>query len=121
MPHRLILGVAITLSMFFVALVLAFAWSAGVHDATLTASVSGATPLTEQVATAPSGIDSFEKRCARCHSSDDVTAWTSKQSGNRCEALYGFLQEHRKAPESENRTIALLFAPGCSAASRNSQ
>ena len=121
MSHRLILRLATGLTVFLVLVALAFAWSARVHDASLsarlnaaTAPVSGAPPRKDESATPPLGVESFEKRCARCHSSDDVTAWTSKQSGNRCEALDGFLQKHRKAPEPENRVIALLFAPGCS-------
>jgi len=117
--HRLLLGIAIGLTGFFVIVALAFAWSAGVHDAALagrlnsTIAPASSAPGSEEAAAPPSGIESFEQRCARCHSSSDVTAWTSRQSGNRCEALDEFLQKHRKAPERENRAIALQFAPGC--------
>ena len=121
MSHRLILRVAIGFTVLLVLVALAFAWSASVHDASLTARlnaaiapVSGAPPPADESATPPLGVESFEKRCARCHETDDVSAWISKQSGNRCAALAGFLQKHRKAPEPENRAIALLFAPGCS-------
>ncbi|HVN46738.1 MAG TPA: hypothetical protein VMT66_16025 [Steroidobacteraceae bacterium] len=121
MSHRLILRLAIGLTVFLALVALAFAWSAGLRDGSLTARletatapVGGAPPRNEEPATPPAGIEAFEKRCARCHAADDVTAWTAKQSGNRCEALYELLQKHRKAPEPENRGIALLFDPGCS-------
>lgn len=120
MSHRLVLRLAIAVTVFLGLVALAFAWSARLHDASLparldtaSAGVTGAPPRPDGSATPPSGVETFEKRCGRCHDAGDVTAWTSKQSGNRCAALYELLQKHRKAPEPENQVIASAFAPGC--------
>ena len=133
MPHRLILHLAIGLSVFLVLVALAFAWSARLHDASLPARLDAATaadtpgaagsapPRPDGSVTPPSGVETFEKRCARCHDPEEVTAWTSKQSGDRCAALEERLREHRKAPEPENRVIASLFAPGCAGESAAGQ
>lgn len=130
MSHRIILRVAISLTVFFLVVALAFAWSAKVHDASLATtpnaaiSAPGGTPASgSEGAAAPSavGIETFEKRCARCHDTEDVIGWVSKQPGDRCSALYEFLQKHGKAPETDNYGIAQLFAPGCSAVSQMPQ
>ncbi len=130
MSHRIILRVAISLTVFLLLVALAFAWSARVHDASLTTTPNAAISATDGMpasgsegASAPSavGIESFGKRCARCHDTEDVTGWVSKQPGDQCNALYEFLQKHSKAPEPENHGIALLFAPGCSEASHRLQ
>jgi len=124
MSHRLILRVAIGLTVFLGLVALAFAWSAGVHDARLNAAIAsagGAPSGNDESATPPSGGEIFERRCRRCHSTEAVAAWTSRQSGNQCDALYEFLQKHRMAPQAENRVIALKFAPGCSGESKQPQ
>jgi cytochrome c5 len=122
LSHRIILRIAITLTVFFLFVALAFAWSAKVHDASLTTTPNAAISATDGApasgsvgAAAPraAGIENFERRCARCHDTEDVTGWVSKQPGDHCNALYEFLQKHGKAPEPENYGIALLFAPGC--------
>ena len=124
MSHRNIRRVAIALTVFFVLVALGFAWSASTRDAALEARLHAAVSAASG-ASAPggggatpgaAGLESFEKRCARCHDPEDVTAWASKQPGDQCEALHEFLQQHRRAPEDENRSIAALFAPGCPAA-----
>ena len=125
MSHRFILRAAIGLGVLLVLVALGFAWSAGERDASLTpplntalAPVSRAPARNGESAAPPLGIESFDRRCSRCHTSEAVAAWTAKQSGNRCEALFEFLQRHRMAPELENRVIAALFAPGCSESQR---
>ena len=121
MSHRLILRVAIGLTVFLGLVALAFAWSAGVRDARLNAAIAsagGAPSGNGESATLSSGSEIFEKRCRRCHSTDAVATWTSRQSENQCDALYEFLQKHRMAPQTENRVIALKFAPGCSEESK---
>jgi len=121
MSHRLILHVAIGLTVFLGLVALAFAWSASVHDARLNAAIAsagGARSGNDESTKGPSGSEIFQKRCVRCHSTDAVAAWTSRQSGNQCDALYDFLQKHRMAPQAENRVIAVKFAPGCSGESK---
>jgi cytochrome c553 len=121
MSHRLILRVAVGLAVFLGLAVLAFAWSAGVHDERLDASMAsagGAPQGNDESAKQPSGAQAFDNRCARCHSTDEVASWTSKQSGNQCDALFKWLQKHDRAPEPDNRVIALKFAPGCTGGSQ---
>jgi hypothetical protein len=133
MSHRNIRRIAISLTVFFVLVALGFAWSASTRDAALEARLAaavsaasgpsapgggGAASSGGGAAPGAAGMKSFEKRCARCHEPEHVTAWVSKQPGDQCEALHEFLRQHRKAPEEENRGIAALFAPGCPGAAR---
>jgi hypothetical protein len=126
----MILRFAISLTVFFLLVALAFAWSASVQDASLTTSPNAAISAAEgtpasggEGAAAPSavGMASFEKRCARCHDTEHVIGWVSKQPADQCDALYAFLQKHGKTPEPEDYRIALLFAPGCSGVSQSLQ
>jgi hypothetical protein len=123
--HSIIVRVAWGLSAFLVLTAIAFAWAVNYRERNYAALIAEAERSAPQPAPAAGGADAagaaapsaeaaraaFDKRCAKCHEPEEMSEWvaTLPRDGTEAAALE-FLQQHKKAPEAENRVVAAHLA-----------
>ena len=131
MQHTIIIRMAWAVTCLLIAAAAAFAWGANFKERQYEATAAtlalpahtaasadgaqapdgGADPTGSAARSDEDGQAAFEKRCAKCHETSDVSEWRLAQPGNgRDAALFDFLQKHHKAPEADNRAIVDHFA-----------
>jgi cytochrome c553 len=105
--HSIILRFAIALTVLLVVVSFAFAWAVSHREQKFAARASAADVAysdTEAVA-------AYVKRCSACHVVEQMESWLAARPADQREAaLFGFLQQHGKAPEAENHVIATYLA-----------
>ena len=109
MSHRIILRVAIGLTLLLVLAALAFSVATSQRERRLAART--ASPVTASAM--PASYDaklaaaSFESRCTKCHEMEEMHEWLAANAGgDRPARLLAFLKTHKKAPDAESEAIA---------------
>jgi hypothetical protein len=107
MHHKIILRLAVGLVALLIVASLGFAWGVTGRERRL-AEHGGQTNV---IYTESAGAAAYEQRCGACHAPEQPASWVARQPAATREIdLFNFLQQHGKAPESENRLIARFFA-----------